>query len=754
MASVPSGTFVVNDFTGGFTDDYINAPSNQGEIVDNFLIRENRSIQTRSGSHVLDPTDAPIIPAGNQRIGNLINYDKNRELFYQSASNIYYRNPTTYSTLQGPTGNALFPQSGVSDHVVFSEWKQQVFLTSDSFERPKKIYMDNNGDYQLRTAGLPELANDPTIVAGAVGASSYLYEFHYHYTYLVDQQEFQDFGPTITVQLENCDDPGTNANAISNIPVLANGADENWDTTNVKIYIYRTVDGKTVGYKIGEIANGVTVFSDTFADANIQENLPLYREGGVLNNDAPPLAKFVHIIDSFSYYAHLKEGTEILKSDILQSAPNDPDSVPAANRITVDDEIKGFLSIQSIPMAFCRKHIYRIEGKYDELGRGGPSAIRIDDTAGCVSHRSIVQAKEFVFWAGNDKFYASDGYKVIPISDHFNERYKAMIDGAVDLENIVGSYDETNERIYWSIQSDDGSSDSDACWILDLRWGLSKASSFTSISGGDSFQPSAITFFNDELVRADPRGYVLVHSEIDTNDPKIDTNLSPDLWGIQPIVWTYRSFATNFGTDALRKWVTRLYLTAINKTNVTIALKAINDDGKLERIFTPIRYRRNFVWGDPEFSWGDTDFVWSSAGMIQESRRFPRKGLRCSYLQMEYTNALGVITSSTNLGAATVTGATATLDVAASDWPIYSVDYYIAFESDGYVQEYLITQRTDDTLTFADLGGSAPIGSQQWVIRGIRKSEVLNLLSYTLLYAPISQSSSMFEAGQSGEIST
>jgi len=754
MATSRSQSLTVDDFTGGFTDNFINAPLNQGETVENLLILEDKSLITRSGSHILDADNAPIIPAGNQRIGNLINYDKDRQLFYQAANKIYYRNPDTYTTLQGPTGNDLFPQSGVANHITYTEWKKHLFLTSDSFERPKKIYIDNNGDYQLRTAGLPSLANEPVLTAGAAGSRSYLYEFHYHYTYFADQQEFQDFGPTTTVQITACDDPGTNANTISNIPVLSNGTDENWDTSNIKVFIYRTIDGGTVSYKVGEVTNGTTSFVDNLADTAIQENLINYREGGILNNNPPPLAKYIHAINAFTYYAHVKEGVEVLKSDILQSAPNDPDSVPSANRISVDDEVKGLGSIQSVPMVFCRKHIYRVEGQYDELGRGIPSAIRIDDTAGCVSHRSIVQAKNFVFWAGNDRFYASDGYKVIPISDHFSARYEAMISASNDLENIVGTYDENEERIYWAIQSSADASDNDVLWVLDLNWGVSKNASFTAWAGGDSFSPTAIVFFNNELVRADRRGYVFVHSDGDVNDPKVDTNISPDSWGVQPVNWLYRSFSTNFGLEVIRKWVTRLFLTAINRTNVTIGMKAINDDGFLERVITPIRYRRNFVWGDPEFSWGNPEFVWNAAGIIKETRRLPRRGLRCSYLQMEFSNVKSVITSSDNLGTATVSSNTAVLDSAQANWPVNAVDYLIAFESDDYTREYLITQRTADTITFLDTAGSAPVGSQRWVIRGIRKSEVFNLRSFSLLYAPISRSQTMFEAGGSGEISS
>lgn len=750
--SVGVSPFVANDFSGGFTDNFVNAPLNQAEKVENFLIKENKSIITRPGSHVEDPTNAPGIPVGNQRIGLAINYDDNDKLFVQSANRIYYRDPLTYSTLSGPSGNDVFPTASVTSKMAYSEWRKQVFMTSDTFETPKKFYRDDAGLYQLRTAGMPALASAPTITPSVAGSSTFLYKFVYTYVYKAGQQEYKDAGPVTTVEVTNSDDPSTNQNDISLIPVLANGATESYDTAVVKVEIFRTIDGGTTAYKIGEVTNGTTVFVDNFADSAIQSNEVIYTEGGVLDNDSPPLAKYVHIVNNTAIYANLKEGTEFLPSDILQSVPEDPDSVPAANRVIVDDDIRGVHSVQSIPMIFCRKHIYRIEGFYNEVGQGAPIAIIINDTAGCVSHNSIVQAKDFVFWAGNDKFYASDGYKVIPISDHFNERYKQMLSNSVDAENIVGAYDEKNERIYWAIQRDSGSLDNDTIWVLDLRWGLSQNSSFTELTGGDSFAPTGITFLNDELVRADKRGYVFIHSESDQTDPKVDTSLLPTAWVNQAIEHEYLGFATNFGTDAFRKWVTRTYITAVNVTNVSIGLFAINDDGKSTREITPIRYRRNFIWGDPEFVWGDADFVWNAAGLIQEMRRMPRGGLRCSYFQMQIKNAFSAITNSDTIGTATIASPLATLDTAAdSDWPSDAVDYFIAFESDNYTREYLITARTDDTITFLDTGGTAPSGSQKWVIRGVRKSEVLNLLSYTLQYAPISQSQSMFEAGGAGE---
>ena len=758
---VQTRPLTIKDFSGGFTDDYVNAPLNMGEKFENILIEDNKSFKTRFGSHVEDATNAAQIPGGSQRIGNLINYDQGNKLFYQSVDEIYYRATSSsgYTTLVGPVdSNDIFPNGAATDHVSFSEWKKHLFLTCDNLtDKPKKIYKDSGGAYRLRNAGLPDLASSPTITPTVAGSAVRTYAFHYHYTYTVGSQEFQDFGPVTTVQISNGNaDPSANQEDVAAIPAISNGANDSWDTATIKVYIYRTIDGGTTFYKIGEVTNGTAVFTDNFADSAIQTNLLLYTDGGVLENDPPPLCKYVHVVNNYGYYAHLKEGSEVLPYDILQSVNEDPDSVPATNRITVEDEIKGFGSVQSIPLVFCRKYIYRIEGAYDEFGNGAPTAIRINDTAGCISHRSIVAAKDFVFWAGNDKFYASDGYKVVPISDHITSRYANMLTASSDKENIIATYDEVNERVLWSVQEDSSSSEVDTIWALDLRWGLTKTSTFTSLVGGTSFRPTALVYLNGELYRGDSRGYVFVHSETDENDPKVDTSLSPSSWTVQPVRWEYKGFATDFGIEDVRKWVSRFYLTAKNEGDASIGLFSINDDGNVIRTLAAIRERSQFVWGDPLFIWGDEAFEWNGSRLIQESRRMPRNGLRCQYLQMQFNNAFAAVTSSDDIGLVTVdaTNKVATLSDADANWPSFSVDYFLAFADDGYVKEYLVTERTDTALTFVDSLGLAPSGSTAWVLRGYPKSEVINILSYTIPYAPISHSANMFESGDSGEVST
>ena len=131
----------------------------------------------------------------------------------------------------------------------------------------------------------------------------------------------------------------------------------------------------------------------------------------------------------------------------------------------------------------------------------------------------------------------------------------------------------------------------------------------------------------------------------------------------------------------------------------------------------------------------------------------PARGLRCSYMQIEVTNAYTVVTNSDTVGTATVNNIakTATLDTAATaDWPENSVDYCLSFDSDGYSKQYLVTAATADTLTFSDIANTSPTGSRAWLFKGYKKNEILNLLGLNIHYAPLSKTQTTYEAGDSG----
>ena len=743
--------FEVNDFSGGITDDVFLQDPRRSKTIDNLYIKSDRSLDSREGSD-LDDYDEPIIPVGNQRIGTLINYNNSDKLFVHSSRKLYYRDPSAYATLQGPSGNDLLSVGDTSNMLSHTQWNGHLYITSDAFPRPMKVFKDSTSAYRLRSMGLPALASSPIVTAGAAGLNDYIYSFHYEISYTVNDRTFQDYGAVTQVALALSDDPGTNPNAISGIPVLANGVEYNWDTANIRIFIYRTIAGGQDSYLIGNVTNGTTVFNDNFSDSAIIDNDRLYIDDGTLDFDEPPLCKFIHVVNNTGYYAHLKVGTNIFKNIVRQSIPGDPDSVPEAFDITFEDEITGISSARSIPIVLCKRHIYRIDQFYDQFGRGVPLPVRISDTAGCISNASIVQAENGIFWFGNDGIYATDGYQTLKVSDGNNENYKSFIAQSTQVNRIYGRFDEKERRIYWAIQRDSANLDNDSLLVLDLRNGPSTDMAFYTFSG-NSFRPSAIEFFNKQLYRADTRGYVFIHDPSYTTDPKVDTNVDPNDWKRETIIWTYESINYNFGQTALRKYVTKILLTAANRNNTSIQITATNDDGRKIRTLKQIRWRRNFVWGDDDFVWRSEDCVWAAVGLIEQWRRMPAKGLRLSYLQIKISNAQAIVLNSDTIGTATFDNVakTVTLDNAVEqDWPIESVDYVIKTEVDNYQREFIVSARSDDTLTVLDTENALPLGSFKWVLAGYKKGEPLNLLSYNLYWDNNSDNQLTFESGQDG----
>lgn len=737
------------DFSGGITDYYVAGPVNKYKNATNFLINrhgDEGKLITRPGSDLYS-MDHPQLPTGGQRVGFLKIFQDT--LLANSARDLYYFS-TTWTSLTGPTGNKLFPSGTTVDNVSsMSRWGNTLYVTSDNYTAASKIYPDNSGTFQLRTAGLPALASIPAVSGG--GTKAQVYRFIYEYTYQVRTLTFKDLGPTVERAITN----GGATNSITAIPVLSNGATTNYDTAAIKVGIYRTVDLGAVFYKVGEVTNGTTTFSDTVSDTVLINNEPLYTEGGVVENDPPPLCKFVHIVGTIGYWANIKEGTEIRANRCRQSIPGDIDSVPGDFFVDIDDDIAGISSARDVPVLLGDKSAWRLDGGIDELGRGELTAQKISDTCSCVSGQSVVQTLEGVFWAGLDGFYFTDGYSVVRLNEDWDVRYAAFVQTAEQRRRIQGKYDAVNRRVWWSVQSDPAL-EVDYCYVLDLRWGVRPNATFTPQNGSTNFAPTAIEFDDrGNLIRGDTRGYVFKHDDALRSDPLVDTLVSPSTWLRATIIYDFISCAYNMGTDAVRKYATWFSIQCANRTNLSLQPITINDDGRVVENMQKIRFKGNVIWGDPETTWGDPSVVWDKEGLIEYKRRFPAKSLRFSYKQIRLTNAYSVIDTSDLLGTADInaTLTQVTLNGANASFATTYPGYFISFEEDGYNKDYLITAVATDILTYADPdGSSATAVGQKFEIRGYPKNEILDLLSMTIWYDAFGTTQEAFHAADTGAI--
>jgi hypothetical protein len=744
----------ISDFSGGITDNVFEGKLNCSYILDNFSITQDKKILSRPGSTV-DDTAHAIIPPGNNRVGTLINYARNDKLFVQSGKQFFYRSGSgtgAYSTLQGTSGNDVLNAGDSTSAVSYAEWNKQLFVTSDSFPTLMRIYKDGSGNYQVRNAGMPAIAA-PTVTIGLASTQNFVYAFHYEYTYTVGTQTFQELGPVTLVSVPLSSAPNVSTNVVSVIPVLTNAGGMNFDTTVIRVFIYRTINNGTNLYKIGNVTNGTTTFNDTFSDATIQTNLELYTNDGTLDYAQAPQGKYFHVVGNVGFMGNTTDTFGTHPFRLQQASPGNPNFWPAGFTLDVDDEVTGVKSVSSLPILLCKKQIFRIDGIFDSFGRGGMNNIKIHDTAGCISNLSCVEADNTLFWWGNDGVYMTDGYKVMKISDHLNARYASILAaiGTTNYHRIYGKFDPINRRILWAVQANSSSGDNDIVISLDLRQGISSESSFYTWSG-TSFRPTALEFFNDFLYRADTRGIVFKHDPTVLTDPKIDTTKAATLWYQETIIWTLQSVKINFGGSYARKFVPRILVQAANIGNTTIQITGINDDNGRERPLKPIRYTKNIAWGDNGVTWGSVTCVWNGSGMINEWRRFPAKGLRLSYLEIRLSNALAIVENSDVNGTCTIDPVAKTA-VLANLWPSQSVDYYLTLVNDTYTHQFPVVAVSADltTLTLSDPGGLLPVaGTYKWELKGYQKNEPLNLLGYNLHWDSVDQNQTAYHAADAG----
>lgn len=732
----------IEDFSGGITDNYIDGAPNAYFEADNFIVTVNRKLYTRPGSVIKSLTN-PQIPTGAVRIGALITFDN--DLLVQAAKKMFYEN-VTYQAILGPTGNDPFNLLTTSGYISFAEWNAHRFFTSDAFDKPIKVYKDNLGALQLRTAGLPKIEPAPSIV-GTAGTNDYLYAFVLSYPYSVGNLTFEDQGPITIVAANNINAPDVNAVNISAIPVLSNGAGDNYDTANIKVDIYRTIAGGDTFFLVATISNGTTIYVDSTSDTTLLTAETLYNTGGVLDKEPPPLAKYMHVTNNFAYYAYIKEDGVEYPNIVQQSFENDPDSSNALFRVTLEDKIVGINSFNFTPIVFCENSTFRLDGNYAADGSGSLTKQKIADTVGCVSNRSIVRTSKGTFFAGQDGFYWTDGFQVIKVSTEFNKRYLAL----EQKDKIYATYSKLEERILWAVKKDGGSADNDTIFCLDLRFGIKPDSCFTTWSGKGSFAPTALTYFKDKIIRADYRGFLFRHDDSLYTDPIVNLSESNVAnWYVQSLIFNYVSCAFKFGTSYMRKWVTRIVATASNETNLALQINSINDNGRRVSSLKPITFKNAVIWGDEDLTWGDPEILWNYEGLIEEQRRFPAKGIRCSYKQIQFTNAEVQISSSDVEGNALVNASlkTATLvNLANVDWVKNAVDYYLSFSNDNYTRKFRVSARTADTLTFEDVQNFAQNGVYAWKLTGIPKNQVLNLLSYCLHYSILGKTQVDYNGG-------
>ena len=610
--------------------------------------------------------------------------------------------------------------------------------------------------------------------------SEVLYTVVYKYTYQVGAVTFDNVStPSAYSAFIINDSPDNNLlvpgsgtlypRTISNLPVLTNTGQTNYDVANVTVQLYRTISNGTTFYLVAEVPNGTTSVTDSLDDFTLQENEQLYITGGTVPNDTPPQAKYITILNGTGYYGNITESGASLPYRIRQSISESIDSCPATFFDDLDDDLTGLSNYRGYVVAFCLNSLYRLENGFNELGQGSLAHERITDTVGYVGHNTIVRTEFGIFFCGTNGIYMTDGYSFQRVSMELEKTYAALVATAQQVKMISVVYLEDTRRIVWNFMTDSSQTDCSLSWTLDLNWGISEQCSFTTMSGGPthpgSWSPSAMAFFGGQWIRADSRGYIFVHNDRWKCNPLVNTAISPSSWQLIPLIYDYESNTTNLGSNKFKKWGSKVTVQAENRSDLSLAINHKNDynSGGFEPL-VPIRARLNMRWRDPAILWRDsTTPLWGADGMVDDFRRFPAGKLRFDWKTIQMTNASVIIANSDVYGVCTVSadsGGTTTITFTASptkyQWPLNAAGNFSISLQDPSALTYSaplpILTRSLSALTIATATG-VPNGhaSVKWQISGIPVNERFHLNSYNITFSVLSDEQNAYHGATSSD---
>jgi hypothetical protein len=776
--------YKVDDFSAGLTDYPVGTDPRGGVKIKNLQVTVDRNLLTRWGSLLEGNTDTICKIPGpvTTLLPGLASTDRPFKCSnYNNAGRLFAYNGTTHVELVGPTSNPLFTSahfSGSDNRFAFASWANHHFLTSTSYtQKPQKIYRDNGGALQLRTAGLPVPAATTFTHSGAGGANSYNYAIGWKHTYQVGNRTFVDRGPLLRTAT-NATYTGAFPNTVGGFPALSNGGSDNYNTagggtptSGLVLELYRTTNNGKIYYLVGTVANGTTSLADALTDAQLQTQVSHYSTGGTPDYDPPPKCKFVHITErGVGLYGYVQDGTDDVPTMFKQSIPGAPDKVPGSFNGELEDELIGVSSYRGVPIFFSTKYVYRGEGLFTASGQGGMIPRRIAESVGCISHTSIVQTPDGVFFAGVAGFYWTDGFTVVKVSDRFNTTYQTYVPSTT--KNIYGAYEPVERLVFWNFAE---TGNSDGLFVLHLRYGVKPESTFTVWGGlsdsnhsypnvypaalpatvNQNFHAKCLLMWNGNLYRGDDRGYAFYHTSTSKTDPRVVTSVDCGTWGTSAIVHDFRTIAHDFGISLVRKMNNRLIVTQKTHGSISTAVWVDRDLAGSPRLCKEIKYPSGATWGMPGVLWGDPILYSPDPALRKDFRMIPVPGLRCDYRQLYVQNAFTIITKSDNLGTATLNAATKvlTLDDLTQALPADLLDYYVSFPdgAGAYTNSFLITAATATSLTFSDATNLAPAsGSTKWVIRGFAKGEVMELHSLDIPFAPLGTTEAPYRPGTEG----
>lgn len=700
-----------SDFSGGITDFEFNTASNFSQIMENWLVLRDRSMEVRPGFTFWNIT-SPRIPSNN-RISKI--EDVKDTLCFFSDGSVYY-NDSGFQEILGPTGNKAFNNGDSESMIDVAQYGEAFMCVDDDYSFPVKVFKDENGVLRTVNAGLPKVVSSPVVTPSSTDGVSYVYAFVYEYEYRVGTTLFLDLGEPIYVQLPDGADSFTGSHDISAYLELTNGVDRNYDTVNLKKRIYRTKADSTTLYLVDSIDNNITTYTDSMNDDTLESQEVIYVQGGVKPNQLPPRCKYITSNNNVVYYANVVESAETKPYRLRFSKVGDPDSVPDTFFEDFESEITGISAIDDKTVVFTENKSISMLGILDDIGRGVVSRKTIADV-GCVSNGSLVTTQDFIYWFSDSGIYRTNGIQYEKLTNHLDITYQEWTSSELKKRRITGQYDKVNQRVIWSINK--GSADNDTLLVYDeVNRG------FVTQASGEDFGPSSVIFKDQEMIRADSDGYVFVHNESQFSDLVKSSTLPVTDWWSKAIPYEWKHIAWDMGDSESRKWLNRINV--VGRPNTAVYLEPrMYREGSLDFLpLAPIRFNPLMFWGDVINAWGDYGNRWNSIDYLNVAKRTHRRGKRATHLQLSMASAYVTIQKSVSNTDSYVQVNSAANTVSLVD----PVTYKFGLVYEGYDividgKTYEIQSGSETALIVDDSGNTLVDGVYEYEIKGYPKAQ-------------------------------
>ncbi len=167
-----------------------------------------------------------------------------------------------------------------------------------------------------------------------------------------------------------------------------------------RMVLYRTEAAGSLFYQHSSYPVDSGLGVDTTVDADIVKGEPVYTAGGVLENAAPPAARFVVRTRDRVWAGLLDYTARVQSSKFIR--PTEGVHWSNADQFFVDipQAVTGLATMDDVLVVFCENNIYLVHGEGpSDLGVGAYSPPqRIPSDVGCVQARSIVSDANGIYF--------------------------------------------------------------------------------------------------------------------------------------------------------------------------------------------------------------------------------------------------------------------------------------------------------------------------------------------------------------------